>query len=158
MSPPGALTPHSPERRGCHVELELHATRDAPALAREAVLDMCTETGERDMRALPAPLERNLMLLVSEVVTNAVLHARSPASPLLLTADARSDVVLFAITDSKHGFGDEAKRHAGGYGLFLLDKLTSRWGVEDAGPETLGTKTWFEFSLAGREAERAHVS
>jgi two-component sensor histidine kinase len=138
--------------------MELHATRDAPGMAREAVLDMCAETGERDMRELPAPLERNLLLLVSEVVTNAVLHARGPTSRLLLTADAGSDVVLVAITDSKHGFGAETKRHAGGYGLYLLDKLTSRWGVEDAGPETLGTKTWFEFSLAGREAERAHVS
>jgi hypothetical protein len=149
MSIPETKTRDSPTPRSSHVELELRASRRAPGMAREAVLDMCAGAGRRDAPALPAPLSRNLQLLVSEVVTNAVLHASSPAARLLLTADVGNEAVLVAVTDSKHGFGPETKRHAGGYGLFLLDKLASRWGVEDAGAEAAGTRVWFEISLAG---------
>jgi anti-sigma regulatory factor (Ser/Thr protein kinase) len=89
------------------------------------------------------------VLLVSEIVTNAVLHSRGHADELHLTADLQDHAIHVAVTDSGHGFGDDIKRHAGGYGLFLLEKLAGRWGVESAsGREDQATRVWFDFDLA----------
>jgi anti-sigma regulatory factor (Ser/Thr protein kinase) len=148
MGVPGTKAQHSDSARGTHLELELRATPDAPGLARAAVQEMCATNGEPG-RGGAAAQSRDLVLLVSEIVTNAVLHSRGHADELHLTADLHDHAIHVAVTDSGHGFGDDIKRHAGGYGLFLLDKLAGRWGVESAtGPEDAATRVWFDFDLA----------
>jgi anti-sigma regulatory factor (Ser/Thr protein kinase) len=100
-------------------------------------------------RQLPTSLRPDLLLLVSEIVTNAVLHARERASaPLVLTAYVGDDTVRVALVDSGHGFSRGSKREAGGYGPFLLERLASSWGVDQVEGNNRGTRVWFELPLA----------
>lgn len=82
-------------------------------------------------------------LLVSEVVTNAILHARTA---ITLTVDELGTVAHIGVHDGSpvqprlHAFSPTS---ATGRGLRLLDRLARRWGV-DADPATGGKVVWFE--------------
>jgi len=90
-------------------------------------------------------------LLVSEVVTNAILHARTAVT---LTVDLSDHVAHIAVRDGSpvqpriHAFSATS---ATGRGLRLLDRLAQRWGV-DADPATGGKVVWFEVGEASEAA------
>src|ERR1700730_957419 len=114
-------------RQGASVELELHRGVEAPAIARAAVGGLCEQAGLTDARC------QALQLLVSEIVTNAVLHSNGPAdTPIRLAAHAADDAVRVEVDDGGRGFtrGDAA-RARGGWGLRLVEKEARRWGIED---------------------------
>ena len=89
-----------------------------------------------------------LVLLVSEVVSNAVRHSSgSPDAKIRLVATATEQAVRIAVTDSGEGFTPRPRdpdRLEDGYGLYLLEKAASNWGVENSG----GTTVWFELDRA----------
>src|SRR4051812_17722957 len=75
-------------RRPARLELALHRDETAPGLARDAVRELCLETGMTTERS------ETLLLLVSEIVTNAVLHSTAPPElPIRLSVDADADRV-----------------------------------------------------------------
>jgi anti-sigma regulatory factor (Ser/Thr protein kinase) len=84
-------------------------------------------------------------LLVSELVTNAIVHARS-AVELELSRDADADVLRVAVRDASvrpprmGGFDLEA---LSGRGLALVEALSDRWGVE---ADASGKLVWFELT------------
>lgn len=126
-------------RQGARVELELRRGVEAPAIARAAVGELCQQAGVTGSRC------QTLLLLVSEIVTNAVLHSNGPAAtPIRLAAHAGDDVVRVDVDDGGRGFtpGDAA-RARGGWGLRLVEKEARRWGIEDV----RGTRVWFELAL-----------
>ena len=90
-------------------------------------------------------------LLVSELVTNSVLHANSaPDVAVLLKADA----VRIEVTDQGGALPDvpEAGDDAtSGRGLALVETLSSAWGVEST-PE--GKTVWFEVERPDSTARR----
>jgi anti-sigma regulatory factor (Ser/Thr protein kinase) len=144
MPQPNSLVPE-PRTRAARsaVRLELNRDAEAPGTARALVDGWCP-----DLAGGP-PRRETLILLVSEVVTNAVLHSRGPAdAPIRVTANVREDRIHVAVTDAGEGFtpavpGDPAAGDGpriGGYGLYVLDRAASRWGVE----EDEGTRVWFE--------------
>ena len=80
-------------------------------------------------------------LLVTEVVTNAVMHARSEASVVIRLLD---DAVRVEVTDADDSF--PARRvprddQPGGRGLDLVEKMSRSWGIDML---TVGKRTWFE--------------
>jgi anti-sigma regulatory factor (Ser/Thr protein kinase) len=90
-----------------------------------------------------------LTLVVSELVTNAVMHGQGAIRFRLQLAsgDLRGDVI-----DDGDGFEHEL-RAAGpdatsGRGLLIVDRLTNRWGVHEG-----TTHVWFEM-LTGLGASR----
>jgi anti-sigma regulatory factor (Ser/Thr protein kinase) len=87
-----------------------------------------------------------LVLLVSEVVTNAVLHSNAPTDvPILLTTSVTEETIHVTVTDTGDSFTPlprRPERRYGGYGLHILDKAARRWGVDRVG----GTRVWFELS------------
>jgi anti-sigma regulatory factor (Ser/Thr protein kinase) len=90
-------------------------------------------------------LKDDIRLLVSEVITNSVIHAQpQPPGEVALDVWASHEVVRVAITDRGPGFV-AAKRPRGGersgWGLMMVDRLAHRWGVELDD----GTEVWFEF-------------
>lgn len=126
----------------CSLQLELHRNVQAPSIARAAVSGLCNDL---DL----SPSDRHtLMLLVSEVVSNAVLHSQGPLDALiLLSAMVGEDTVRIAVTDPGEGFTPtprEPELVGGRYGLYLLDKAATRWGVDQDG----GTRVWFELPRA----------
>jgi anti-sigma regulatory factor (Ser/Thr protein kinase) len=90
-------------------------------------------------------------LLVSEVVTNAILHARTTVT---LSVEVVGEVVRIAVRDGSpvrpriHSF---TATSATGRGLRLLDRLAKRWGV-DPDPASGGKVVWFEVGDASESA------
>ena len=121
----------------------------APAQARASL--------EPLNRCLPAPLFQDVMLLVNELVTNSCRHGGlPPSSDIRVGLTVRDRTIHAEITDRGSGFTPTATQTrtrgspaAGGWGLYLVDKLSSRWGVEGKGPTTV----WFEIDTAPAEAE-----
>jgi anti-sigma regulatory factor (Ser/Thr protein kinase) len=118
--------------------LELQRNVEAPGIARAAVSELSHAL------CLSAATFQTLVLLVSEVVSNAVLHSKGPQNaPITLTASVTTNAVRIDVTDAGGGFvpkqRDPASVHHG-YGLYLVDKAASRWGVDSTGP----TSVWFE--------------
>jgi anti-sigma regulatory factor (Ser/Thr protein kinase) len=86
-----------------------------------------------------------LLLLVSEVVSNAVLHSRAPtAAPIEFRAShEQQGTIRVAVTDRGEGFTPTVRArlpYGGGYGLHFLEQVSRRWGVDRTG----GTRVWFE--------------
>jgi anti-sigma regulatory factor (Ser/Thr protein kinase) len=95
----------------------------------------------------------DVRLLVSELVTNSLRHTGT--SDIELEIWGSDDVVHVDVVDAGGGFDrPEAPRpgEASGWGLFMVDRLADRWGVETEGE----TRVWFEFRgpSAGGRAER----
>jgi hypothetical protein len=100
---------------------------------------------------LPAFVRENLLLLVTELVTNAVRHAgvgpeRSLRVELRLSPrEVRVDVVDPG-TGFTRGHAPRESNESGGWGLLLVDRIADRWGV---GPVDSGTCVWFEMQFGG---------
>jgi anti-sigma regulatory factor (Ser/Thr protein kinase) len=125
------------------LRLELESNVNAPALARAEIAARCREL------ELDAGLCQSLILLVSEVVSNAVRHSPNEAkAPVELVATFAERTIRVTVTDAGVGFTprprDPARTHDG-YGLYLLEKVAARWGVESRGD----TKVWFELPHGG---------
>jgi anti-sigma regulatory factor (Ser/Thr protein kinase) len=115
--------------------LELPTITESVPAARRFVMEMM-----RDSDTV-ADLD-TASLLVTEIVTNAVLHA---LAPITLTVEVGEDVVRIEVRDGSdvpprlRAFSPIA---ATGRGLRLLESLALRWGVR---PEPSGGKVvWFE--------------
>lgn len=125
--------------------MTLERDPQAPSLARRAVADL-TEKGW-----FPPEELATLTLLVSELVSNAVLHSDAPsASGIVLQAQLLEEgAVRVEVIDRGSGFNAtprDPKRPIGGFGLYLVDKQATRWGVDRKG----GTRVWFELAKSPR--------
>jgi anti-sigma regulatory factor (Ser/Thr protein kinase) len=110
--------------------LSLDRTPNAPREARQRVREFA-----------PARVD-DAMLLVSELVTNAVKHGPGQGTiRLIISADGGA--TRFTVHD--RGLGplpdkrDQADPAPGDHGLRLVDALADRWGVERG-----STRVWFE--------------
>jgi hypothetical protein len=106
---------------------------------------------------IPSAQKDDLVLMVSEAVSNAVLHARPMADGRIGLGALRGVVTDGGSRSSASGGGSwsaaEAERAAGAearlhhYGLSIIDTLSSRWGVTVDGVSNV----WFEVDAkAGR--------
>lgn len=117
-------------------ELVFEGDRSAPGVARAAVSRWLGESN---------PLLDDTLLVVSELVTNVVLHSGG-GGELQLTA---GPPVRLEIRDRSHVIPttiDHPGGH-GGFGLRLIDQLSAAWGVE---PDADGKVIWVSMpELAG---------
>jgi anti-sigma regulatory factor (Ser/Thr protein kinase) len=92
------------------------------------------------------------VLLTSEVVTNALLHARSP---MILAVVVGPRTVRVSVHDgspvSPH-LRNYSAMAATGRGLHLVQALASRWGLETG---ENGTGKWIWFEIAARRGRAA---
>ena len=112
----------------------------AAAAAREAL--------RNGNAMLPDGIRDDVLLLVSEIVTNAVRHAGAgPDRPLHLQLLRGPRWVVVTVVDEGPGFtwhpGPPAGNESGGWGLFLVDQIADSWGVECTAS---GTRVWFEIA------------
>jgi serine phosphatase RsbU (regulator of sigma subunit)/anti-sigma regulatory factor (Ser/Thr protein kinase) len=110
-------------RKGDTATLRLPARYDAPARARAQVLAQLSQWRTRD------DTRDKMVLLVSELVTNAVRFAAGPVTVRLTRAGNR---LLCEVGDT--GNGRPRLRRGdllddGGRGLSIVHRLTTRWGV-----------------------------
>ncbi|HEX5852304.1 MAG TPA: ATP-binding protein [Solirubrobacteraceae bacterium] len=121
------------------LRLDLERSPEAPSLARAAIV------GFFEGHDLSPSAVATLTLLVSELVSNAVIHSDAPAASVIsLRARPLDDgSVRVEVTDQGSGFTPvprDQERHRGGYGLYLVDKQATRWGVDRKD----GVRVWFE--------------
>ena len=110
--------------------------------------DMVAEA-RREVRALPLPEEvrEQLALVVTELVSNAVLHAGAAVGePVRLQARLRSGRVRIEVRDGGAGFEASTRISpdplaVGGRGLSIVAALSDAWGVR-RGPS--GCTVWCE--------------
>jgi anti-sigma regulatory factor (Ser/Thr protein kinase) len=119
------------------ISLRLRGGPEAAAKARRAISKLRAD--------IDPPLMETLRLLVTELVSNSVRHARSDT--VVLRVLVGRSVVLTEVSEEGPGF-DPDHSVAGkpgtdesGWGLFLVERLAHRWGVSQAED---ATKVWFE--------------
>jgi anti-sigma regulatory factor (Ser/Thr protein kinase) len=102
---------------------------------------------EKMCRDLPAELVATAQLLVSELVTNAVVHGKGPIG-LGIVRD--NGMLRVEVSDGSDQRGRLIELPSGppaeaGRGLFLLNALAAAWGTIPAGRHGPKT-TWFELN------------
>ena len=116
-------------------------TAVAPALssvapARHWVRDRLTEAGLTD-----GPVD-TVVLLVSELVTNAVAHARPP---VVLRMHVDEERTRIEVSDGERKavpvVRDPGPSATGGRGVMFVDRFATRWGTSK---DTESKAVWFE--------------
>jgi len=118
------------------VELRLPPEPIAPTLARAAVAAV----------GLPEAVASDIELLATEIVSNAVRHANLDPSDEIILRIVADGYVRVEVTDLGPQFEPKLRRlepGPSGWGLFLVDTLSTSWGVEAEG---IGKKVWFELA------------
>jgi len=121
-------------------ELALPCVPDSVGRARDAVGRLARELSDRRLG--------DLRLLVSEVVTNSVRHAGLTSDDTIrLHFSVHPGSVRVEVHDPGPGFIPGPVQpdltEPGGWGLFLVEQLAERWGVERGDT----TRVWFELDL-----------
>ena len=114
--------------------LPLEPDPGSAALARRFTAETLGQWGATE-------LAETAVLLVSELVTNAVLHARSASELVVRTVDSGIRVEVrddSSAAPSPKGYSLEAGT---GRGLLLVEALAARWGSD---PGAFGKSVWFE--------------
>jgi anti-sigma regulatory factor (Ser/Thr protein kinase) len=124
----------------------------------DVVLTQGVESGAAARRAmlahddtLPTAVRDDVLLLVSELVSNAVRHAGAgPGRPLRVELRRESQRVSVAVADEGPGFAPRPKPSradsSGGWGLYIVDQIADRWGIERT---PSGNRVWFEIGYEG---------
>jgi len=90
--------------------------------------------------ASPERME-DAMLLVTELIANAVIHG-SPAVELDIEVDGAE--LLVRVRDGSVAPLRMPGEPGAGRGLGIVDTLADRWGVEGVGGPQVGKAVWFE--------------
>jgi anti-sigma regulatory factor (Ser/Thr protein kinase) len=122
--------------------IELRGGPAAVGAARHAIEELAVQE--------ELPRVDDLRLLVSELVTNSVLHGGAgPDDHVRVHVERPDSSVRVEVCDDGDGWGDqlrstsvESEQPAGGWGLMLVRALADRWGVR-AGEHTC---VWFELN------------
>jgi serine phosphatase RsbU (regulator of sigma subunit)/anti-sigma regulatory factor (Ser/Thr protein kinase) len=119
------------------VDVSLSASAGAAAAARRSLEPLAVDLGRG--------LFECVRLLVNELVTNSLRHAGlEPEDTVELHVDATSGAVRAEVVNPGPPFepGHPAPhpQTTTGWGLYLVDRLADRWGVDGDG----STRVWFE--------------
>jgi anti-sigma regulatory factor (Ser/Thr protein kinase) len=118
------------------LDVSIRATREAAAKARRVLRQL----------ALPLPLAGDAQLAVSELVTNSVRHAGlAPDDLIRVTVDWSGARLKVHVRDGGRGVRPTTVSGSirptpgaeSGWGLYLVDRVASRWGTSADG-------YWFE--------------
>lgn len=126
-------------------------------LATDAVLRLPPEPASvpearEAARHVGAPLMSDgqcakLDLAVTEIVSNAVRHSAS-SDDIVLALTPKDGYLCVRVTDGGAGLvpspGAMAPEPGAGYGLFLVEQITRRWGMTR---EDGRTRVWFELDF-----------
>lgn len=116
------------------------ATPEAPLQARIYVREVLTG----DESPVPADCVDTVVLIVSELVTNAYRYGTEPGDSILVVVSTTPDRVRVEVHDPRRrrprpreATGESTR----GRGLHIVGALADRWGVDD---RPFGKKVWVE--------------
>jgi anti-sigma regulatory factor (Ser/Thr protein kinase) len=130
---------------GAHIHLRLPVEPESVTAAHHSVFGVAS--------ALDPATLADVRLLISELVTNSIRHAKlGPDDWIDLHVDVEDGAVRVEVRDPGRGFDPDAIPALGpsagppgppdehGWGLLLIRQIASRWGVQRNGQ----TRVWFE--------------
>jgi serine/threonine-protein kinase RsbW len=126
-------------------QLTLAASAPAAGLARQA-------THEALVSWRLAHLEDTAVLLVSELVTNVVRHARTGGTALVLRLEATGPWLRIEVHDADPSWPEPRtpdRLDGSGFGFVLIEALADKWGIREA---TIGKAVWVELDT-GHDGE-----
>ena len=145
VSQHGALIPASPGGVGARcLEVELPPAATTPADARQIARQACRDWG------IPNAAD-DVSLVVSELVTNAVVHAKTP---LILAIEREGPTLAVAVGDGQPAapwLTAQSPESSGGRGIALVSRLSTNWGVVRT---VLGKTVWASLNVAPTSSER----
>lgn len=119
------------------LKIALASSRAAPRHARQAIMELLARSGRTDLGADAA-------LVVSELVTNAVVHV---GGPITLSASYLDSTLHVEVHDTERAPLPSVRKPPAsektGRGLNLVALLADRWSVR---PTPGGKTIWFEMS------------
>ena len=119
------------------MNLTISGGREAPARARAAL---------GALNGSLSGIREDIRLLVTELVTNAVVHGGAgPETPIEVRVKATPQRVRAEIEHSGPQFEARPRPDEQHYGLFLVEQIADRWGVEPLGGRN---RAWFEVARA----------
>lgn len=95
------------------------------------------------MPQLPRALERRLLLLLTELVNNAVLHGAGAGEVIGVKVIASPSMVRLSVTDDGPSYrysGQAPLEEPGTWALQIVDQMSDRWGVAHSEKTTV----WLE--------------
>jgi hypothetical protein len=114
--------------------LQLDPTLTSPSIARAWIATHLQDS--------PLRIMETATLLISEVVTHAVLHAHTPIS---VSLDLAADLIRVEVTDANPALSWVSERQSLdteiGEGFGVVDVLSTSWGVQKTHG---GNVVWFE--------------
>jgi anti-sigma regulatory factor (Ser/Thr protein kinase) len=116
-----------------------------PAATRSFSADPMSVTDARHLveamlHGCPEHVASDAILLTSELVSNAVLHARTPFE-VEVQVEGTVRIVVRDGSSATPVVRHPAPDQLGGRGLLLVDTLADRWGFE---VDATGKTVWFE--------------
>ncbi|GAA0673667.1 ATP-binding protein [Kitasatospora atroaurantiaca] len=133
-----------PRRRG----LRLSGASRPVLLGREFTLQVLSDWGFLPGRPDPFGQDAvdDVLLIASEVLSNACLHAGGPTEMVITVSDR---VLRVEVLDADPRAPDprvpQRQGAPGGHGLHIVQRLSDRWGTED---RDHGKAVWFEVGTA----------
>ena len=125
------------------LSIELEPKPEASAHARQAIRGA--------FRDLPAASLHDLLAVVSELVMNAVQHGPGRPIALRVSLDPKREVILGEVVDQGEAsqsiprMREVVENQGGGYGLRIVDAMTSEWQVVEG-----STSVRFEIPIEQR--------
>ncbi len=119
--------------------------RSSVSAARHALADELTASG------IPAPMRDDAVLVLSELVSNAIRHAEPlPSGEIRVRWALRRDLLHLEITDggalTRPQAAVAAVSSLGGRGLDIVRTICSEWGVTE---EASGVTVWADLRRPG---------
>jgi anti-sigma regulatory factor (Ser/Thr protein kinase) len=114
------------------MRLVLKPDEFAPSKARARVSRLGAKLG---------PRYDDVVLVVSELVTNSVQHSASDRS-IEMTVEVGDNTIRVEVTDKGSGFAPLESMRGDGLGLIIVDRVAVSWGVVTNGRCTV----WVELS------------
>jgi anti-sigma regulatory factor (Ser/Thr protein kinase) len=121
------------------LEMAIEPEVDQGSQIRHSVTSILQAVGQ-------GPVAPDAALVVSELVANAVAHARARVRFAMWTVGS---VLHIQVHDDGQGRPELLHVEPGvaeGRGLFIVDQLATRWGVDDS--ESVGKTVWCELALS----------
>ncbi len=140
LGPRSGATPPAVDELDGALQISIPSDPHAPSRVRRAI--------ERLAGTLEDEMVEQLKLLATELVTNSCRHAAAKGDPIGVVLRMDDSVVRLSVTDTGPGFsvpgGTPDPADESGRGLFIVDALADRWGVDAEG----GSRVWLELGLA----------
>lgn len=114
---------------------ELPFTTEAPSIAREQL--------RRVTRELPAAAVEDAVLMVSELVTNALVHGQPEITLYVRQWTDRITVGVADLSEATVACVPPGLDQTSGRGLVIVNALAARWGVSRS-KGRIGKQVWFD--------------